>query len=55
MLGYSLVLIFLVVIALGGANLAVLLPALFGVGATMMMAIPTIQVLLTQYRTGGRP
>jgi MFS transporter, DHA1 family, inner membrane transport protein len=47
--GYALVLVFLVVIALGGSSLAVLLPALFFVGATMMMAIPTIQVLLTSY------
>jgi DHA1 family inner membrane transport protein len=47
--GYSAVLGFLVIIALGGQHLLVLLPALFGVGATMMMAIPTIQVLLTRY------
>lgn len=47
--GYGLVLVFLVVIALGGSSVAVLLPALFFVGATMMMAIPTIQVLLTRY------
>ena len=47
--GYSAVLGFLVIIALGGQHLFVLLPALFGVGATMMMAIPTIQVLLTRY------
>jgi MFS transporter, DHA1 family, inner membrane transport protein len=47
--GYASVLVFLVVIALGGSSLAVLLPALFFVGATMMLAIPTIQVLLTGY------
>lgn len=48
-LGYGAVLAFLVLVALGGRHLVVLFPALFGVGATMMMAIPTIQVLLTRY------
>lgn len=48
-LGYGTVLVFLVLVALGGRHLLVLFPALFGVGATMMMAIPTIQVLLTRY------
>ena len=48
-LGYASVLVFLVLIALGGDQLALLFPALFEVGATMMMAIPTIQVLLTRY------
>jgi MFS transporter, DHA1 family, inner membrane transport protein len=48
-LGYTSVLVFLVLIALGGGRLALLFPALFGVGATMMIAIPTIQVLLTRY------
>ena len=47
--GYAAVLVFLVVIALAGDDLVVLLPCLFGVGATTMMAIPTIQVLLTRY------
>lgn len=47
--GYALVLPCLVLIGLAGSHLAVLLPALFGVGATMMLAIPTIQVLLTRY------
>ncbi|MBD3923077.1 MFS transporter [Nocardioides cavernae] len=47
--GYAGVLVFLVVIGLRGDQLAVLLPCLFGVGATTMMAIPTIQVLLTRY------
>ena len=51
LLGYALVLVFLVVVALAGESLAVLLPALFFVGSTMMMAIPTIQVLLTSYAT----
>ena len=48
-MGYAAVLGFLVVIALAGDDLVVLLPCLFGVGATTMMAIPTIQVLLTRY------
>ena len=47
--GYAGVLVFLVVIGLRGDELVVLLPCLFGVGATTMMAIPTIQVLLTRY------
>ena len=47
--GYALVLVFLVTIALAGSSLVVLFPALFFVGATMMLAIPTIQVLLTRY------
>jgi len=45
--GFGGVLVLLVVIGTGGSNVAVLLPALFGVGATMMFAIPTIQVRLT--------
>ncbi|WP_243060318.1 MFS transporter [Nocardioides sp. SR21] len=48
-LGYASVMVFLVVIGLGGERLVLLFPALFGVGATMMMAIPTIQVLLTRF------
>ena len=48
-LGYLLVAGFLVVVGIGGAVLPVLLAALFGVGASAMMAIPTIQVLLTQF------
>ncbi|MCK9929040.1 MFS transporter [Frankia sp. Mgl5] len=47
--GYGGVLVFLVVIGSAGSNLAVLLPCLFGVGATMMAAIPTIQVRLTGF------
>ncbi|WP_203824784.1 MFS transporter [Actinoplanes palleronii] len=45
--GFGGVLVLLVVIGVAGSNLAVLMPALFGVGATMMFAIPTIQVRLT--------
>jgi predicted MFS family arabinose efflux permease len=45
--GFAAVLVILVVIGVAGSNLVVLMPALFGVGATMMFAIPTIQVRLT--------
>jgi DHA1 family inner membrane transport protein len=48
-LGYASVLGYLVLIALAGEHLLLLLFGLLGVGATMMMAIPTIQVLLTRY------
>ncbi|GGK87631.1 MFS transporter [Sphaerisporangium melleum] len=48
-LGYGSVLLFLVAIATAGEMTWLLMPALFGVGATMMLAIPTIQVLLTTY------
>ncbi len=48
-IGYSSVLVFLLVIVIAGGTVWVLMPALFGVGATMMLAIPTIQVLLTTY------
>ncbi|QXE33544.1 MFS transporter [Streptomyces sp. GMY02] len=48
-LGYSLVLVFLLVVALGGMWLPALFVGLFGVGASAMMAIPTIQVLLTRF------
>lgn len=46
--GFAGVLVVLVVLGLWGAHVGVLLPALFGVGATMMLAIPTIQVRLTR-------
>ncbi|MEX3106367.1 MULTISPECIES: MFS transporter [unclassified Streptomyces] len=45
--GYGGTLVFLVLIGVAGDRLAVLLPCLFGVGAAMMFAIPTIQVRLT--------
>lgn len=48
-IGYTVVLVFLVAIPFTGGELTVLLPALFGVGASTMMAIPTIQVLLVRY------
>jgi predicted MFS family arabinose efflux permease len=50
--GYGGVLALLALLALvgvAGDNLAILLPCLFGVGATMMFAIPTIQVQLTRF------
>ncbi|WP_433125061.1 MFS transporter [Micromonospora sp. CA-240977] len=47
--GYGGVLVLLVLIGVAGSDLAVLLPCLFGVGATMMYAIPTIQVRLTSF------
>jgi predicted MFS family arabinose efflux permease len=45
--GYGATLILLVPIGLAGGTVAVLMPCLFGVGAAMMFAIPTIQVRLT--------
>ncbi|MCX5070291.1 MFS transporter [Micromonospora lupini] len=47
--GFGYVLVLLVAIGLFGADILILLPALFGVGATMMFAIPTIQVRLTEF------
>jgi DHA1 family inner membrane transport protein len=47
--GYGGVLLPLALIGVAGGSLAVLLPCLFGVGATMMAAIPTIQVRLTGF------
>ncbi|GAA1853346.1 MFS transporter [Asanoa iriomotensis] len=47
--GYGGVLVLLALIGAAGNNLTVLLPCLFGVGATMMFAIPTIQVRLTAF------
>jgi MFS transporter, DHA1 family, inner membrane transport protein len=46
--GYGSALIVLSVLAAGGRNVWILMPALFGVGGTMMVAIPTIQVRLTR-------
>jgi len=46
--GYGSALAVLLVLAIRGDSSWVLFPALFGVGATMMAAIPTIQVRLTQ-------
>ncbi|MFI7592098.1 MFS transporter [Micromonospora sp. NPDC049359] len=47
--GFSYVLVLLVAIGLAGREILILMPALFGVGATMMFAIPAIQVRLTQF------
>lgn len=46
-LGFASTLAVLAVLAIGGANAWVLMLALFAVGATTMVAIPTIQVRLT--------
>lgn len=46
-MGFGSALVVLAVLATCGANVVVLMACLFGVGATMMMAIPTIQVRLT--------
>ncbi|BBK33373.1 DHA1 family inner membrane transport protein [Stella humosa] len=48
-LGFASALVLLAVLALGGSNTWVLMPALLGVGATTMIAIPTIQVRLTRF------
>lgn len=46
-LGYGAALVVLAILAVGGASVWVLFPALFGVGAAAMAAIPGIQVRLT--------
>jgi DHA1 family inner membrane transport protein len=51
--GYGGALVLLILIGVAGTDLAVLLPCLFGVGATMMAAIPTIQVRLTRLAPGA--
>lgn len=48
-LGYLLVSVFLAVVGLGGSWLPTLFVGLFGVGASAMMAIPTIQTLLSRF------
>lgn len=48
LLGYASALGVLAALAIGGTQHWVLFPALFGVGAAMMAAIPTIQVRLTR-------
>jgi MFS transporter, DHA1 family, inner membrane transport protein len=47
--GFGTCLCFLAAIGLGGRQVWILMPALFGVGATMMMVIPTIQVRLSGF------
>lgn len=46
-IGFGSALIVLAVLATSGSAVWILMPALFGVGMTMMVAIPTIQVRLT--------
>ncbi|OZI25982.1 MFS transporter [Bordetella genomosp. 9] len=48
LIGFGSALLALALLALGGGNAWVLMAGLFAVGATMMVAIPTIQVRLTQ-------
>ncbi|QEX23970.1 MFS transporter [Hypericibacter adhaerens] len=48
-IGFGSALVVLAILASYGANVWVLMPAMFGVGATMMIAIPTIQVRLTGF------
>lgn len=52
--GYGCALVVLVALGVWGANTWILFPALFGVGATMMAAIPTIQVRLTSLAPESR-
>jgi DHA1 family inner membrane transport protein len=47
--GYAGVLVVLVLLGLFGRDLGVLFPSMFGVGLTMMFAIPAIQVLLNGF------
>lgn len=48
-LGFGSALAIMAALAVGGANPWVFFPAMFGVGAAMMAAIPTIQVRLTRF------
>lgn len=48
-IGFGSALAVMATLATGGANPSLLFPGLFGVGATMMLAIPTIQVRLTRF------
>ena len=48
-IGFGSALIVLAILAIGGSHVWILLPAMFGVGATMMTAIPTIQVRMTRF------
>jgi MFS transporter, DHA1 family, inner membrane transport protein len=47
--GFASALVVLALLAAGGGSVPILMPALFGVGMTMMVAIPTIQVRLTRF------
>ncbi|HVJ44194.1 MAG TPA: MFS transporter [Dongiaceae bacterium] len=48
-LGYGSALVVMAALATDGTNIWLLFPGLFGVGAAMMVAIPTIQVRLTGF------
>jgi DHA1 family inner membrane transport protein len=48
-LGYGLTLVVLVILSSLGTNTWIFVPCLFGVGAAMMAAIPTIQVRMTNF------
>lgn len=48
-MGFGSALVVLALLAAGGGTVWILMPALFGVGATMMVAIPPIQVRLTGF------
>ncbi|MFS8037155.1 MFS transporter [Xanthobacter sp. AM11] len=48
-IGYGSALVVMAALASGGTSIWLLLPGLFGVGAAMMVAIPTIQVRLTTF------
>ncbi|CAN7300605.1 MFS transporter [Rhizobium sp. LjRoot30] len=48
-IGFGSALVIMAILAVGGSNPLVFFPAMFGVGAAMMAAIPTIQVRLTRF------
>lgn len=48
-IGFGSALVVLAILALGASSPVILFPGLFGVGATMMIAIPSIQVRLTRF------
>lgn len=48
-LGYGITLILLVILSCFGTKVWVFMPCLFGLGAAMMAAIPTIQVRMTHF------
>lgn len=48
-IGFGSALAIMAILAVGGSNPLIFFPAMFGVGAAMMAAIPTIQVRLTRF------
>ncbi|MCM2395060.1 MFS transporter [Rhizobium sp. S95] len=48
-IGFGSALVIMAILAVGGSNPFIFFPAMFGVGAAMMAAIPTIQVRLTNF------